>query len=113
MKIEEMNFSVRVYNCLKRSRIDTVEQLQQISDDDLMKIRCFGIGCLKEVHQKLNRPAAPGPSDSDHDVMELYFRNGEQHMKEKIISMLMEHKTHVRGACHDHVVEIIKMVEAL
>jgi hypothetical protein len=34
-------------------------------------------------------------------------------MKEKIINMLMEHKTKVGLACHAHVVEIIKMVEAL
>ena len=55
MKIEELNFSVRTYNCLKRGKIDTVEQLRETSDDDLMAIRCFGISCLKEVHQKLGQ----------------------------------------------------------
>lgn len=33
--------------------------------------------------------------------------------KEKVISMLMEHKTQVMGECHEHVVEIVRMVEAL
>ena len=53
MKIEELQFSLRVYNCLKRKGIDTVEQLIIMSDDELLKIRCFGIGCLKEVRDKL------------------------------------------------------------
>lgn len=58
-------------------------------------------------------PAVPGPSDDDHNIMELCFRNGEAHMKDKIIARLMEHKTKVKGVCHAHVVEIIKMVEGL
>lgn len=33
-------------------------------------------------------PAAPGPSESDPNIMELCFHNGEQHMKEKMISQL-------------------------
>lgn len=52
-------------------------------------------------------------TDTDANMMELCFKNGERHMKEKIINMLMEHKTKVGLACHAHVVEIIKMVEAL
>ena len=52
-------------------------------------------------------------TDADTNIMELCFRNGERHMKEKIIDMLMEHKTQVGLSCHVHVVEIIKMVEAL
>jgi hypothetical protein len=52
-------------------------------------------------------------TDTDANIMELCFKNGERHMKEKIINMLMEHKTKVGLACHAHVVEIIKMVEAL
>ena len=39
MLIEKLNFSVRTYNCLKRGKIDTVEQLREKSDDDLMAIR--------------------------------------------------------------------------
>lgn len=57
MKIEELQFSLRVYNCLKRKDIDTVEQLIIMSDDELLEIRCFGIGCLKEVREKLGQCA--------------------------------------------------------
>ena len=52
-------------------------------------------------------------TDSDTNIMETAFHNGERYMKEKIIDMLMEHKTQVGLSCHVHVVEIIKMVEAL
>ena len=39
-------------------------------------------------------PAVPGPSEDDHNIMELCFRNGEQHMKEKVgkeLTKLAEH----------------------
>ena len=52
-------------------------------------------------------------TDGDSNIMEVCFHNGERHMKEKIIDMLMEHKTRVGLACHGHVVEIIKMIEKL
>ena len=52
-------------------------------------------------------------TDTDANIMELCFKNGENHMKEKVIAMLMEHKTKVGLTCHVHVVEIIKMVEEL
>ena len=58
-------------------------------------------------------PAVPGPTDDNPNIMELCFHNGEQHMKEKIIEMLMDQKTKVKGVCHAHVVEIIRMVEGL
>lgn len=53
MKIEELNFSTRVYNCLKRKGINTVEQLATVPEPDLMKIRSFGVECLKEVREKI------------------------------------------------------------
>ena len=56
MKIDELEFSVRTYNCLKRAKIDTVEQLSQMSDDDLLRIRCFGQRCLAEVREKIAQP---------------------------------------------------------
>ncbi len=56
MNIEELNLSARTYNCLKRARIDTVEQLSQMDDKALMKIRNFGQRCLGEVREKLSRP---------------------------------------------------------
>lgn len=56
-------------------------------------------------------PAVPGPSEDDHNIMELCFHNGERHMKEKLISLLMEYKTQVNGACHAHIVDILEMVQ--
>ena len=91
MKIDELEFSTRTHNCLKRVGIDTVEKLLTMSDTDLMKIRCFGAKCLAEVHEKIRKPydvtftpAIPGPSDADPNIMELCFHNGERHEKEKI-----------------------------
>ena len=101
MKIDELEFSTRTYNCLKRARIDTVEQLLTKSDAELMKIRCFGTGCLVEVHEKIRKPAGvtitpavPGPSEADPNIMELCFHNGERHMKEKVgkeLTRIAEH----------------------
>lgn len=53
MKIENLNFTVRTYNILKRAKIDTMEQLQQLSDDDLMCVRNLGRHSLEEIHEKL------------------------------------------------------------
>ena len=114
MLIEELNLSVRTYNCLKRKGINTVEQLMGMSDDDLLRIRSFGAGCLKEVREKIGtEPAVPGPKDSDPNIMELCFQNGERNMKEKVISMLMDHQTWSDGVCHHHIAEIIRKVECL
>lgn len=114
MRIEELNFSVRTYNCLKRKRIDTVDQLMEMSDADLLKIRNFGAGCLREVREKIRVKAKiPGPEESDPNFMELCFRNGEAHMKEKMISLLMEYKTQADGTCHAHIAEIIRRVQSL
>lgn len=53
MKIEELGLSARAYNVLKRARIDTVEQLQRLSDDDLLCFRNMGVGTLKEIREKV------------------------------------------------------------
>lgn len=114
MLIEELKLSARTYNCLKRKKINTVEQLMGMSDDDLMKIRSFGAGCLKEVREKIGgAPAVPGPKETDMNIMEMCFRNGEKNMKEKVVSMLMDHKTWSDGVCHHHIAEIIRKVECL
>lgn len=114
MKIEELHFSVRTYNCLKRRRIDTVEQLQVMTDDELMKIRGFGIGCLMEVRRTITKaPAVPGPDEDDHNMAELCFRNGEAHMKEKVIALLMDNKVCTDGVCHRHIAQIIQKIENL
>lgn len=53
MKIEELGLSVRPYNVLKRARIDTVEQLQQLSDEELMRFRNMGRNSLAEIREKV------------------------------------------------------------
>ena len=57
MKIEELGFSLRTYNRLKRNRYDTAEQIQAASDEELLNIKGFGIGCLQEVRAKLGQCA--------------------------------------------------------
>lgn len=53
MTIEELDLSVRSYNCLKRAGINTVEELTDKTDDDMMKVRNLGKKSLEEVVQKL------------------------------------------------------------
>ena len=53
MTIEELDFSVRSFNCLKRARIDTVEDLISRTEDDMMKVRNLGRKSLEEVINKL------------------------------------------------------------
>lgn len=53
MTIEELDLSVRSYNCLKRAGINTVQELTQRSMEDMMKVRNLGRKSLEEVEQKL------------------------------------------------------------
>jgi DNA-directed RNA polymerase subunit alpha len=53
MTIEELDLSVRSYNCLKRAGINTVEELTQRSEEDMMKVRNLGRKSLEEVKNKL------------------------------------------------------------
>jgi DNA-directed RNA polymerase subunit alpha len=53
MTIEELDLSVRSYNCLKRAGINTVEELTNRSEDDMMKVRNLGKKSLEEVKYKL------------------------------------------------------------
>ena len=54
MTIEELDLSVRSFNCLKRAGINTVEDLISKSEEDMMKVRNLGRKSLEEVVQKLN-----------------------------------------------------------
>jgi DNA-directed RNA polymerase subunit alpha len=54
MTIEELELSVRSFNCLKRANINTVEELTQKSEDDMMKVRNLGKKSLEEVKVKLD-----------------------------------------------------------
>ena len=53
MTIEELELSVRSFNCLKRASINTVEELTQKTEDDMMKVRNLGKKSLDEVKKKL------------------------------------------------------------
>ena len=53
MTIEELDLSVRAYNCLKRANINTVAELVQRKEEDMMKVRNLGKKSLEEVEQKL------------------------------------------------------------
>jgi len=53
MTIEELDLSVRSYNCLKRAGINTVEELIQRTEEDMMKVRNLGRKSLEEVSNKL------------------------------------------------------------
>jgi DNA-directed RNA polymerase subunit alpha len=52
-RIEELDFSVRTYNCLKKAAILTIADLVQTTENDLMQIRNFGKKSLVEVREKL------------------------------------------------------------
>lgn len=52
-RIEELDFSVRTYNCLKKANVLTISDLLQISEQELMQIRNFGKKSLTEVKEKL------------------------------------------------------------
>lgn len=54
MPIEEMELSVRSYNCLKRANINTVEDLIQKTREDMLKVRNLGLKSIDEVLEKLN-----------------------------------------------------------
>ncbi|WP_370740752.1 DNA-directed RNA polymerase subunit alpha [Ruminococcus sp.] len=54
MTIEDLDLSVRSFNCLKRAGINTVEDLINKSEEDMMKVRNLGRKSLEEVIQKLN-----------------------------------------------------------
>jgi len=53
MTIEELDLSVRSYNCLKRAGINSVEELTDKNEDDMMKVRNLGKKSLQEVKDKL------------------------------------------------------------
>ncbi|MBE6184349.1 DNA-directed RNA polymerase subunit alpha [Bacillus ginsengihumi] len=53
MTIEELDLSVRSYNCLKRAGINTVQELANKTEEDMMKVRNLGRKSLEEVKAKL------------------------------------------------------------
>lgn len=69
IKIDDLDFSNRTYNCLKRQGIETLEELRNYSEEELMNIRNFGQKSLDEVKDKLGeyslelRAPAPDPEE--------------------------------------------------
>ena len=53
-RIEELDFSVRTYNCLKKANIETVEDFIGVTEEDLLNLRFFGDKSLIEVKDKLS-----------------------------------------------------------
>lgn len=53
MTIEELDLSVRSYNCLKRAGINTIQELTNKSEAEMIKVRNLGRKSLEEVKQKL------------------------------------------------------------
>ena len=53
--IEELDLSVRSYNCLKRQGVNTIGQLTECSEQDLLNIRNFGAKSIEEVKDKLQQ----------------------------------------------------------
>ena len=53
MTIEELELSVRSFNCLKRASINTVEELTERTEEEMMKVRNLGKKSLDEVKAKL------------------------------------------------------------
>ncbi len=51
--VEDLDLSVRSYNCLKRASINTVADLTNMSEEDMMKVRNLGRKSLKEIKEKL------------------------------------------------------------
>ncbi|AKE40598.1 DNA-directed RNA polymerase subunit alpha [Corynebacterium kutscheri] len=75
MPIEDLNFSVRSYNCLKRQEIHTVGALAECSESDLLDIRNFGQKSINEVKIKLANlglTLKDAPEDFDPTQLEGY-----------------------------------------
>ena len=63
MPIEDLNLSVRAYNCLKRSGLMTVGQVLEKSEDELLSLRNFGRKSYDELRDKLVELGLLAPSD--------------------------------------------------
>jgi len=71
-RIEELDFSVRTYNCLKKANVLTIRELVQLTEADLMNIRNFGRKSLNEVKDKL-------------ESLGLALKSGGEHVELKIL----------------------------
>ncbi|MBQ3210350.1 MAG: DNA-directed RNA polymerase subunit alpha, partial [Oscillospiraceae bacterium] len=65
MTIEELDLSVRSFNCLKRANINTVEDLVSKTQEEMIKVRNLGRKSLEEVEHKLTMMGLSLASDND------------------------------------------------
>ena len=71
MTIEDLDLSVRSFNCLKRANINTVRDLVAMTEEELIKVRNLGRKSLEEVKKKLSdgglslKPSIEPPEDMD------------------------------------------------
>ena len=63
--IEELDLSVRSFNCLKRANINTVEDLVSKTQDEMIKVRNLGRKSLEEVEHKLTMMGLSLASDDN------------------------------------------------
>ena len=62
--IDDLNLSVRAYNCLKRAGIDTVEELNAMDEDSIMRIRGVGVAVCEEILAKRNGGTEDGNQET-------------------------------------------------
>jgi DNA-directed RNA polymerase subunit alpha len=87
MPIEDLNLSVRAYNCLKRAGITKVGQILEMSEDDLLGVRNFGHKSLDELRERL----------AAHNILE-HSRLGETSSSEGLTGEAGEGGTTEGGA---------------
>lgn len=51
--LDDLDLSVRAYNCLKRHGVRTVEELSKMTDEELQSVRNLGSRCIEEIKEKL------------------------------------------------------------
>ena len=77
MKIEDMDFTVRTYHALKRAGIHTSEEVQRMTDDDLLMLRNVGVRCLEEIRTKLPYIPPQLPTMTNADKIRAMFATDE------------------------------------
>ncbi len=87
MKIEDLDLSVRSYNCLKRANINTVGELTQKTEEEMMKVRNLGRKSLKEVIEKLR---ANGLSLKPSEGMSIFGDDEDEELEEREEEVVLE-----------------------
>ena len=73
--IDELDLSVRSYNCLKRAGINTIEELIQKDEEEMMKVRNLGRKSLEEVQQSWRPLDCRWPRTIKEQEVKAYGRN--------------------------------------